>query len=241
MTIIKLILFKAQNISVLLFVMTSILFLTLFGTNNLAFGSHFGSVTIYSDVYAGSGNSSNPVNEFDPVEKEIFSGETVKWSNPTAGAPYPHIVTFFSNQSNELKFKIGNFTLPLQSSNPKTVIDILNKLISQGGSSNQSFSVRSVFFPSVINSTDFPVTYLNSSANPLYKGAEYNFTGNEPFLNSGIIWAGGIIPDKFPKINSFIVTFKNPGTYHYQCLIYPEMRGTIIVKPNPGVLGIQIN
>jgi plastocyanin len=241
MTKIKLILLKSQYTSVLSFVMTTILFFILFSTNSLAFGSHFGSVTIYSDVYTGRGNSSNPVNEFDPVEKEIYSGETVKWSNPTAGAPYPHMVTFLSNQSNELKFKITNFTLTLQSSNSQTVIDNLNRLISQEDNSNRSFSSRSIFFPSVMNSTDFSVTFLNSSANPLYKGAEYNFTGNEPFLNSGIIWAGGIIPDKFPKINSFIVTFKNPGTYHYQCLIYPEMKGTLIVKPNPGVLGIHVN
>ena len=241
MTKIKLILLKSQYTSVLSFVMTTILFFILFSANSLAFGSHFGSVTIYSDVYAGSGSSNKPVNEFDPVEKEIYSGEIVKWSNPTAGAPYPHIVTFLSNQSNELKFKITNFTLPLQSSNSQTVIDNLNKLISQDGNFNRSFSARSLFFPSVINSTDYSVTFLNSSANPLYNGAEYNFTGNELFLNSGIIWAGGIIPDKFPKINSFIVTFKNPGTYHYQCLIYPEMKGTIIVKPNPGILGIQVN
>lgn len=241
MAIVNLILLKPQITSALPFVMTTILFFTLFITNSQAFGSHFGSVTIYSDVYAGSGSSNKPVNKFDPIEKEIYSGETVKWSNPTAGAPYPHLVTFLSNQSNELKFRITNFTLPLQSSNSQTVIDNLNKLISQDGDSNRSFSARSVLFPSVINSTDFSVKFLNSSANPLYKGAEYNFTGNEPFLNSGIIWAGGIIPDKFPKINSFIVTFKNPGTYHYQCLIYPEMKGTIIVKPNPGVLGIQVN
>lgn len=72
------------------------------------------------------------------------------------------------------------------------------------------------------------------------QGAQYNMTGEEAYLNSGLIWGGGIIPDKFPKINSFIVTFLNPGIYQYQCLIYPDIKGTIVVKPNPGKMGILI-
>jgi plastocyanin len=209
-----------------------------------AFAYHFGPVNIYSDVYAGGGNSSSPINEFDPVNKEIFAGETIKWSNPTAGAPYPHIVAFISNQSTELKSKISNITKQLQTSNLQSVISNLNKLTMENDNENnrtvQTFSARSIIFPSVINSSNLSVTYLNASENQLFKAAEYNMTGNETFLNSGIIWAGGVIPGKFAKINSFIVTFMNPGTYHYQCLIYPDMKGTIIVKPNPGKLGIQI-
>jgi plastocyanin len=208
------------------------------------FGYHLGPISIYSDVYSGGGNSSKPINEFDPVNKEIFAGEAVKWSNPTAGAPYPHIVAFVSNQSTELNSKISNITKPLQSSNLQSVITNLNKLLveddKENNKSNPTFNSRSIVFPSVINSSDLSVIYLDASGNRLFKGAEYNMTGNETLVNSGIIWAGGVIPAKFAKINSFIVTFMNPGTYHYQCLIYPDMKGTIIVKPNPGKLGIHI-
>ena len=214
----------------------------IFGT--LAYGFHLGSTVIYSDVFTGSGNTSKPINEFDPVNREIYTGEIVKWSNPTAGSPYPHIVAFISNQSAELQLKISNITRPLESSNAQSVVKNLNELFvddhEENNKTNQTFNSRSIIFPSVINSSNMSVTYLNASSNQLFKGAQYNFTGNETFLNSGLIWAGGVIPDGFPKINSFIVTFDKPGSYHYQCLLYPEMKGSIIVKPNPGKFGIQI-
>jgi plastocyanin len=83
----------------------------------------------------------------------------------------------------------------------------------------------------VINSSDPVISYINTTGHELFKGTVHNFTGDTTYLNSGLIWAGGVIPDGFPKVNSFIVTFMKPGTYHYQCLIYPEMRETITVKP----------
>lgn len=94
-----------------------------------------------------------------------------------------------------------------------------------------TFDARSLVFPSVINSSDPVISYINPDGHELFKGTVYNFTGDMTYLNSGLIWAGGVIPDGFPKVNSFIVTFMKPGTYHYQCLIYPEMRETITVKP----------
>jgi hypothetical protein len=103
-----------------------------------------------------------------------------------------------------------------------------NSTLNENENRNLSFDVRLLVFPSVINSSDPVVSYLGHE---LFKGAVYNFTGDTTYLNSGLIWAGGVIPDGFPKVNSFIVTFMKPGTYHYQCLIYPEMRGTITAKP----------
>jgi hypothetical protein len=210
--------------------------------NSPIFGFHFGTTRIYSDVYTGGGNSSKPINEFDPLNREIYTGEAVKWSNPTTGKPYPHIVAFIGNESTELKSKISNITGTFQSSNLDSLISSLNKLISKDdktGNASQTFNGESIILPSLINSSNLSVTYLNASGNQLFKGAEYNLTGNVSYLNSGLIWAGGVIPNGFLKINSFIVTFMNPGTYHYQCLIYPEMKGTITVKPNPGILGIH--
>ena len=237
---------KLQTEVVLIIILASSLSFSLlvFNFNIPVFAFHFGPIKIYSDVYTGGGNGRKPINEFDPVNKENYIGETVKWSNPTAGKPYPHIVAFIGNQSTELTSKISNITMPLKSSDLQSVVTNLNKLIindsEKNNETNQTFSSRSIIFPSVINSSNLSVTYLNSSGNQLFKGAQYNMTGNETFLNSGLIWAGGVIPDNFAKINSFTVTFMNPGTHHYQCLIYPEMKGTIIVKPNPGALGIVI-
>ena len=111
------------------------------------------------------------------------------------------------------------------------MIKLNNSTWNENDNRNLSFDARSLVFPSVINSSDPVFSYLNPDGHELFKGAVYNFTGNTTYLNSGLIWAGGVIPDGFPKVNSFIVTFMKPGTYHYHCLIYPEMRETITVKP----------
>ena len=91
--------------------------LSVSNSNSIVFGFHLGTTRIYSDVYTGGGNNSKPINEFDPLNREIYTGETVKWSNPTAGKPYPHIVAFIGNQSSEIKSKISNITRVFQSSN----------------------------------------------------------------------------------------------------------------------------
>jgi plastocyanin len=200
--------------------------------------THIGPLSVFSDVFTGGGNSSNPINEFDPINKEIYVTETIEWSNPTAGQPYPHTVTFIGNESSPLlKSKISNVTKSFQSNNLQSLISNLIKLNNSTRNENENKNLSpdatSLVFPSVINSSDPVVSYLNPDGHDFFKGAVYNFTGDTTYLNSGLIWAGGVIPDGFPKVNSFIVTFMKPGTYHYQCLIYihPEMRGTITVKP----------
>jgi plastocyanin len=198
--------------------------------------THIGPLSVFSDVFTGGGNSSNPINEFDPINKEIYVTETIEWSNPTAGQPYPHTVTFIGNESSPLlKSKISNVTKSFQSNNLQSLISNLIKLNNSTRNENENKNLSpdatSLVFPSVINSSDPVVSYLNPDGHELFKGAVYNFTGITTYLNSGLIWAGGVIPDGFPKVNSFIVTFMKTGTYHYQCLIYPEMRGTITVKP----------
>jgi len=210
-----------------------------------AVASHFGSIRVFSDVFTGGGNSSNPINEFDPLNKEIYVTETIKWSNPTAGPPHPHTVTFIGNQSSPaLKSKIANITNTFRSNNSQSLISNLIKLNNNSEIENEksypSFNSKSLLFPSVINTSDLVVSYLNPNGHQLFNGAVYNLTDDTTYLNSGLIWAGGVIPNGFPKVNSFIVTFMKPGTYHYQCLIYPEMRGTITVKPYPEIFGIQL-
>lgn len=235
---------KLRTVVTLTLIMASSLSFSLiiFNFNTPALGAEFGNIKVYSDIYTGGGNTSKPINQFDPVNKEIYVGQTIKWSNPIAGAPYPHIVVFIGNQSSDLASKISSITKPLHSSNGQSVIGNLKKLLiednNQNNKSNQTFSARSIIFPSVINTSNLSVTYLNASGTGIYSGAGYNFTGNETYVSSGLIWAGGVIPSNFAKINSFIVTFTKPGTYHYQCLIYPEMKGTVIVKPSLGILDL---
>ena len=93
-------------------IMTIVMILTLLFTLGLSLGlsnltipvvaRHIGPMSVFSDVFTGGGNSSNPINEFDSINKEIYVTETIKWSNPTAGHPYPHTVTFIGNESSPL-------------------------------------------------------------------------------------------------------------------------------------------
>ena len=222
-------------------------FLFAYNVNLQAFGYHFGPIIIYSDVYTGGGNSSEPSNEFDPVNKTIFTGESVKWSNPTSGKPYPHMVVFFGNATdNPIRQKILNISESLSTSDSESIIDNLNNLMEKVSNERENGSEiidsRSILFPSLITSSSQPtVSYLDPQGNRLYKGATYNITGQESYINSGLIWAGGTVPGNFPKIYSFIVTFEKSGTYNYQCLLHPDMKGTVLAKPNPGRLGILVN
>jgi plastocyanin len=227
---------KMTIVVILILLFTLGLSLGLFNPTMPVVATHIGPMSVFSDVFTGGGNSSNPINQFDPINKEIYVTETIKWSNPTAGPPHPHTVTFIGNQSSPaLKSKIANITNTFRSSNSQSLISNLIKLNTNSEiddeKSNMSFDAKSILFPSVINSSDVVVSYLNPNGHELFNGAVYNLTNNTTYLNSGLIWAGGTIPNGFPKVNSFIVTFMKPGTYHYQCLIYPEMRGTITVKP----------
>jgi plastocyanin len=227
---------KMTIVVILILLFTLGLSLGLFNPTMPVVATHIGPMSVFSDVFTGGGNSSNPINQFDPINKEIYVTETIEWSNPTAGPPHPHTVTFIGNQSSPaLKSKIANITNTFRSSNSQSLISNLIKLNTNSEiddeKSNMSFDAKSILFPSVINSSDVVVSYLNPNGHELFNGAVYNLTNNTTYLNSGLIWAGGTIPNGFPKVNSFIVTFMKPGTYHYQCLIYPEMRGTITVKP----------
>jgi plastocyanin len=54
----------------------------------------------------------------------------------------------------------------------------------------------------------------------------FDGTQHGGFVNSGLL--GGNLTPALPT--STRVTFTTPGTYSYQCLIHPEMRGTITVQ-----------
>jgi len=206
-------------------------------------GSHFGIISIASNIYTGGGNSSFSINKFDPINKEVYATETVQWTNPTAGKPYPHMVIFIGNQSSALiKLKISNISRILQSTDLQSVNfqSLISESKIKNANSNGGFDARSVIFPSLINSSGLNVSYLNPYGNWAHNGAIYNMTGKETYLNSGLIWNGRMVPKEFLNVTSFTVTFMNSGTYHYQCLIYPEMKGTITVKPYPEILGIRI-
>ncbi|HYF98450.1 MAG TPA: hypothetical protein VD815_00005, partial [Candidatus Saccharimonadales bacterium] len=77
--------------------------------------------------------------------------------------------------------------------------------------------------PVSIDSTKTNVTYLQPNSN-------YTFTGEESYVNSGWMWPMGQSPPGAPPITSFTMTFVNPGTFYYMCVIHPWMSGTVTVN-----------
>ena len=55
-------------------------------------------------------------------------------------------------------------------------------------------------------------------------------TGDELYVNSGILWPEAAIPPGAPPVTSFSVTFEKAGTYDYVCEFHPWMTGRVIVQ-----------
>lgn len=55
-------------------------------------------------------------------------------------------------------------------------------------------------------------------------------SGNETYINSGVMLPVGQSPPGLPPINEFTVTFENPGTYGYVCIFHPWMGGNVVVS-----------
>jgi hypothetical protein len=77
--------------------------------------------------------------------------------------------------------------------------------------------------PVAVDSSRTNVTHLPPNSN-------YTFAGDESYVNSGWMWPIGQVPPGAPPITSFTMTFENPGTYYYMCVIHPWMSGTVTVN-----------
>jgi plastocyanin len=178
------------------------------------------------NVAAGGGNGTAPLTIYVPQTINIKTGESVTWNNPTiVGEPHtvsfikdndmiPPLVAPFSTPNNtELSAAISapnvEATIMPDSSNPNNKLVLVDNLRSSA--------------PVSIDSTNTNVTYLQPASN-------YTFSGDESYVNSGWIWPEGQVPPGAPPITSFTMTFENPGTYNYICVIHPWMTGTVIVS-----------
>ena len=92
--------------------------------------------------------------------------------------------------------------------------------------------VENAFITPVPNPTGPPTLTVNPLAAfpsdppptlPPYTGSNHG----DGFLNSGILDNDPATP----LINSTTVTFATAGTYHFQCVIHPNMDGTVVVTP----------
>jgi plastocyanin len=187
---------------------------------------------VVSNEDAGGGSSSAPVNQFKPPVINITRNETLKWINPTSGQPYPHTITFSSNDSG---IYLPNMTIDFKNEikDPHQIIDRITEKLSQNSNATDLY-----LNASVIRLSEQNTEFLDPLSNFDRNGAEYAINGTEKFVNSGLIWNWvKDIPSDFPK--SFTVRFPVVGVYQFQCLFHPNMKVIVNVKPLT-VMGITL-
>ena len=179
---------------------------------------------ISKTVNAG-GNGSN-WDKFIPQNTNINAGESLTWINPMQVGE-PHTVTFIKNPEMFpplfAVFSIPNNTkltpaMPSQNIEPTIMSDQANpnnKLLVVDNARSSA--------PVVIDDTRTNITYMQTNAN-------YTFTGDESYVNSGWMFPEGQAPPGASHISSFTLTFENKGTYNFICVIHPWMAGTIKVN-----------
>ena len=184
-----------------------------------------GNADAISKTINAGGNGSN-WDKFNPRNTNINAGESVTWINPMQVAE-PHTVTFMKDREMFpplfAVFSIKNNTeltpaMPSPNIAPTIMPDQSNpnnKLVVVDNARSSA--------PVVIDSTKTNITYIQPNAN-------YTFTGEESYVNSGWMWPEGQAPPGSPPISSFTLTFEKAGTYNYICVIHPWMAGTIKVN-----------
>lgn len=179
---------------------------------------------ISSNVNAGA--DGERWDKFIPQNVTINAGENVTWTN-TMSVVEPHTVTFVKDQQMipplVAPFSVSNDTefipaVPSPNVEPTIIPDDSNpnnKLVIVDNLRASS--------PVVIDNNRTDITYLQPNSN-------YSFVGDESYVNSGWMFPVGLVPPGAPPITSFTVTFENPGTYYYICVLHPWMSGTVIVN-----------
>ena len=177
-------------------------------------------------VAAGSGGPESVLISFAPQNVTINAGQTVIWTNPTV-VPEPHTVSFIKQEGYfanfESPFLIANGT-ELTPANPEE--KNTEPLIIPG----QNDTTTNTIIAANKRQASPVVIDAQNNAEYLPLNANYTMTGDELYVNSGIIWPESAIPPGAPPVTSFSMTFENAGTYDYVCEFHPWMTGRVIVE-----------
>ena len=179
-------------------------------------------------VAAGGGGPLSVVTWFVPQNISISAGETVTWVNPSLVSE-PHTVSFMKDPSYfanyESPYLIANGT-ELTAANPEEKNTEPFIIPSQTSTTTDDDTII------VANKRQASPVVVDAQNNAEYLplNANYTMTGDELYVNSGIIFPESAIPPGAPPITSFSVTFENAGTYDYLCQFHPWMTGRVIVE-----------
>jgi plastocyanin len=180
-------------------------------------------------VAAGGGGPESVVTSFNPQNVTINVGQIVVWTNPTLVSE-PHTVSFirqegyFANLESPYLIPDGTEVKPANPNEKNTEPLIIT---TQNGSTatNTIIVANSRAITPVVIDAQNNVIYLPPTAN-----TNYTMTGNELFLNSGVLWPEGQMPPDAPPIVTFSIKFEKAGTYDYLCIFHPWMTGQVMVR-----------
>jgi len=181
--------------------------------------------TVASQVLIGGGNITYPFFGYNPQEVRIKAGGSVVWSAPSKAPLEAHTVTFvFNNKAMtdaDVPFAVPSSTQfvplpPNANSKPNIVTDGKNEM-------------NTVI---VSNAMSFAPAIKDAAGNAKTFPANTNFTitGNEQYINSGLLFPKGAEHRIPGSSNTFTATFQKTGTYGYICILHPWMAGIVIVQ-----------
>ena len=205
--------------------LTTLLVLSVSIQGNAVFGQLEENNDTISNTVKVGGNGLD-WDKYTPQIISINAGESVKWVNPMQ-VQEPHTVTFIKDKEMFPPLLVP-FSIPNGMELNSTIQDpnVEPSVIPDASNPNSKLvlidNVRASS-PVVIDSTRTNVTHLPVNAN-------YTFSGDESYINSGFMWPEGMAPPGVPPISSFTLAFESPGRYDYLCVIHPWMSGTITVK-----------
>lgn len=174
----------------------------------IAYGNHFGHITVVSNVFTGREFSNGTKSlEFLPNNLTIkVGGEPIRWINELKE---PHTVTFMPES---LITKLSKFN------DSSSVMDNLSNFLKKNNTNLTKLTPETQF--------------LLTNNNELLTSQKNNITLNKSvaIFNSGIISPN----NQNNSLSDITISFPEEGVYRYMCLIHPWTTGTInVVKPQP--------
>lgn len=185
----------------------------------IAYGNHFGDITIVSNVFTGREFSNGTKSlEFFPNNLTVnVWAEPIQWVNEFKE---PHTVTFIPES---LITRLSKFND--SSSVMDSILDSLN---------NGDANLKTKLTPK----TQFLITNNNNKVFTSQKNIDDNITLNQSvsIFNSDIISPNNNNNNQNNSLSDITINFSEEGVYRYICLVHPWTTGTIsIVKPSSSI------
>jgi plastocyanin len=215
-------------------------------------------------VAVGGGNISLSINQFSPQTVEIQPGESVTFFAPEGSFEVHNVIFDLSNGTTISgigvpftlppgELSIEAYTDVAETLLPASPYNLGEPIIQNMANDTQAIIGfnKIAFYPAVV-AQNGNVAYLEEeelsnqmlqmqqafeqgTPMPSPLSASYTMGGTESVVSSGIVLGvNEFRPPQFPFLDSFAVTFNEPGTYDYFCAFHPGMFGQVVVGGDGG-------